>query len=397
MDLVSSRVSMRLTLGVLVATFLLTRQSQIPALEGFAAAWALLLLAMHGRLSPNLALLLPILIYGLASVLASLSAGREAAAAFRFFTITLATLFAFHIKPRPIAVPLALLPVTVQALLITAISIGLTALQDPAVDTAVRGYAQGTNWGDIYSFDGLYYRVQVVGNALVPLLFMISIWRWHVGVTYKGLAVVSALGLAAAGNLTYFIVAVVAVMLAHGWRLRRSAGARVGFVLTAALVAIASWGTVDDVVSNKFEGSDSSMGVRFDQLIAAERSIRDDPGKLLFGSGLGARFPDGQQRNYSEENYIEMQWLHLALQLGVVGSLLYGATLWLSVRLLLSSSGRQIFWLYMLAGCTNPYILDTNQIIATVILVATFPRSRAPPADRVGDRRPIVSLTARPS
>jgi hypothetical protein len=28
----------------------------------------------------------------------------------------------------------------------------------------------------------------------------------------------------------------------------------------------------------------------------------------------------------------------------------------------------------MLAGFTNPYILDANQIVATVILVCAFPR-----------------------
>ena len=53
---------------------------------------------------------------------------------------------------------------------------------------------------------------------------------------------------------------------------------------------------------------------------------------------------------------------------------IYATTLWVSARHRLDADGRKIFWLYMLSGCTNPYIFDSNQIIATIVLVVAFPR-----------------------
>jgi hypothetical protein len=367
-------VSAGLTVGLFVATLLLTRQTQIPLLEGLASVWALLLLLFYLRWTPLLPIAMPMLVYGLCSVLVSLAAGREPAAVIRFFVITLGTLLAFHIRPARISVPWALLPVTLQAVAIAAVAVSLGVLQDPGLALVLRDYAVDANWGDIYSFDGLYYRVQLIGNALLPLLFMIAVWRWQTGRVYRLIAVLSLIGLVFAGNLTYFFVAAIAVMIAHGRQLQRSLATRIVLIVALPLVLIAAWGVVDEALTDKFEGSDSSMGVRFDQLDAALSEVGDAPLKLILGTGLGARFPDGQQRNYSEQRYIEMQWLYLSLQLGLMGMLMYGSTLWLTANRLLSADGRQIFWLYMLSGCTNPYILDSNQIIATMVLVSAFPR-----------------------
>lgn len=371
------QLSVGLTAALLVATFLLTRQTQIPALEGFAAAWVLLLLLLSLRWSPLLPYAMPMLAYGFGSMLVSLMAGREPVVVSRFFVITIGTLLAFHIGPMRISVPWALLPVTLQAVLIFCISVALGVLQDPGLALAVRDFALDANWGDVYSFDGVYFRVQLIGNALLPLLFMVAVWRWQTSWIYRGLALISLLGLLAAGNLTYFVVAVIAVMTAQGKRLMQSVIARMVLTVMAAIFLVAAWGSVNETVSDKFEGSDSSMGVRFDQLEVAHREMGASTVTLVLGAGLGASFPDGKQRNYSQDLYIEMQWLYLLLQLGLLGMLLYVATLWLSVFQRLDKDGRCIFWLYMLSGLTNPYILDTNQIVATVILVCAFPRRAA--------------------
>ncbi len=394
---VPQRVSAGLTVGLFVATFLLTRQTQIPLLEGLASVWALLLLLFSLRWTPLLPIAIPMLVYGLCSMLVSLAVGREPAAVVRFFVITLGTLLAFHVRPARISVPWALLPVTLQAIAIATVAVSLGVLQDPGLALAVRDYAVDANWGDIYSFDGLYYRVQLIGNALLPLLFMISVWRWQVGRVYRAMAILSLLGLVAAGNLTYFVVVVIAVLFAHGRRLQRHVAVRIVLVVALPLLAIAAWGVVDETISDKFEGGDSSMGVRFDQLDAAQRQVGDSPLKLLLGTGLGAPFPDGQQRNYSQARYIEMQWLYLSLQLGLLGLLIYAATLWLSVQQLLDAAGRRIFWLYMLSGCTNPYILDSNQIIATLILICAFPRRAQTHLSRVASCAALTSPRAPPA
>mgnify|MGYP003529449511 FL=1 len=74
---VPRRVSAGLTVGLFIATFLLTRQTQIPLLEGLAAVWALLLLLLYARWTPLLPIAIPMLAYGLCSMLVSLPSGRE--------------------------------------------------------------------------------------------------------------------------------------------------------------------------------------------------------------------------------------------------------------------------------------------------------------------------------
>jgi O-antigen ligase len=368
-----------------VATFLVTRQAQMPAINGLAAPWALLTVILYLRWQPALLSLAPVLLYSGLSALASLLLGYDTANVFRFFAITMGTMLAFHFRPAAISARWTLFPIAAQAALVTGVSLGLAVLQDPDIAMAVRGVAMEGAWGDIYSFDGIYYRVQVIGNALIPLLFLISVWRYRYGRFYRLMTILSLLGLVAAGNLTYFVVVGLAVLI-RGWRLiLRSAVARVLIVVVTGVVIVFAWTAVDEVLERKFEGSDSSMGVRFDQLEAASGYMGESPSHLLFGAGLGANFPNGKERNYSEYQYIELQALYLFLQLGLIGTAIYLATLVVSARQFLSSDGRCIFWLYMLSGATNPYILDTNQIIATVLLICLFPNSLGLPRQHSSD------------
>lgn len=369
------RASITLSIGLFIATFLVTRQTQVPALNGLGAPWALLVVIVCLRWQPSLASVVPMTLYGAASVVASLLLGNDPTNALRFFIITVGTLLAFQIKPAAVSARLALLPLAAQAALIASISIGLGALQDPGLAGVVRTLVLETNWGDIYSFDGVYYRVQLIGNALVPLLFLVSLWRYKQGYLYRFLMMVSLLGLVAAGNLTYSLVAALAILI-RTWRFALSSvAARVLIGMVFGIAIVLAWSTTSDVLERKFDGADSSMGVRFDQLEVASNLWRESPTRLLFGAGLGANFPNGRERNYSEYQYIELQSLYLLVQLGLFGMAIYLATLAISARQFLNADGQRIFWLYLLSGATNPYILDTNQIIATILLVCFFPRS----------------------
>lgn len=364
-----------MSLSLFAATFLLTRQTQIDYLNGLAAPFALLVIMTRLRGSSTWLLIAPIGAYVSVSAIASVVAGSEAANALRFYAITVGTLLAFYVRPAKIATPFVLLPFILQALIVTAISVWLGASQDLDLASAVRAYVLDTTWGDIYSYDGIYYHVQVIGNALLPLLFMICFWKYRQGRFYRYATYIALLGVIAAGNLTYTI-AIAAAVLIRVWQ--RSRGRVVvwvllGLVLSAA--AVASWGEIEEIVERKFDGADSSMGVRFDQIDVAVAAWGDSPGKLLVGAGLGAPYPDGRQRNYSEYQYIELQALYLVYQLGAFGMGIYLLTLIGLTTHFLSPTGRTIFWLYVLSGCTNPTVLDTNQIVASMLLVCLFPRT----------------------
>ncbi|WP_168560913.1 hypothetical protein [Rhizobacter sp. SG703] len=366
--------ALAMTLGLFIASFLVTRQTQVPALGGLAAPWSLLVAVLGLRWQRSMAWLLPMCAYGSLSLLASLMLGVEFANTIRFLLVTVGTLLAFHMAPAAISARLALVPLIMQSALIVAISLSLAVLQDIEAASAIRSMVLESNWGDIYSFDGLYYRVQLIGNALIPLLFLVSLWRWRQGLYYRVATAVALLGLVAAGNLTYVVVALVAILM-RTWQIaRRSLAARVmiGVVICAGLAVAGD--IASDAFSKKFGANDSSMGVRFDQIDVAVSVWSESSSRFVFGSGLGSSFPDGRERAYSESQYIELQSLYLFVQLGVLGSAIYLATLAFSARECLNKDGQRIFWLYMLSGITNPYILDTNQIIAAMLLVCLFPR-----------------------
>lgn len=364
-----------MTLALAIATLLLTRQAQIPWVTGLAAPWALLLVFGTLRVTPSLAAALPIVFYGAASMIGSTLAGNEAAHALRFLTILVGTLFAFHVRSLHVSARWVLAPVILQAVLITIVAVVLGALQDPLLASAVRGTALENNWGDIYSFDGLYFRVQVIGNALLPLLFMVCLWHVHRGRFYRWGLLAAGIGLVAAGNLTYFITAGVALALRGRRLLARSLALRLLAGLATVVLLAYTWTVGETLLERKFDGGDSSMGVRFDQAAVAAEHMGRSPAALLFGAGLGAKFPNGRERAYSEHQYIELQALYLTYQIGLVGMLLYALTAAWMARQALTRDGRTIFWLYVLAGISNPYILDTNQIVATLLLVHLFPRT----------------------
>lgn len=368
-----TRVSVGLTFCLFVATFLLTRHTQIPALSGLAAPWALLMVLLWLRWQPALGMLLPVLAYGGCSMMLIMVAARDPANATRFFVIIAGTLLAFHIRPTRISAPWALLPVAAQALIIASVSASLTMMQDLGSAAAARAMVLDAYWGDIYSFDGFYYRVQLIGNALIPLMFLIGLWRWRHGRFYRAIAVLSFMGLIAAGNLTYWLVGGLAVLMRLDRDTIRRPAVRALLFAAIATGLVLAWGNLNELLGLKFDGSDSSMGVRFDQIDAAATQLTQAPLQLLFGAGVGAPFPDGRERNYSEFQYIELQSLYLFLQLGLIGMTLYLGTLAASARRFLNADGRKIFWLYVLTGISNPYILDTNQIVTTVLLVCLFP------------------------
>jgi len=383
------RNSIPLSIGLFIATFLLTRQTQIDALNGTGAPWALLIVLACLRVERVWQLLAPMMAYASASVIASVWADHDFGNVLRFYVITMGTLLAFCVRPRQISAKFTLLPLVLQALIVSAISLYLGYAGDQELAATVRGAVLATEWGDIYSFDGIYYRVQLIGNALLPFLFLVALWKYREGRFFRWITYISFIGVIAAGNLTYSIVVALGLLIrARAW-LQQHVLKWIALFIVICVCTVAFWSDIEEVVGRKFGGSDSSMGIRFDQVDVAVKTWQESPATLLVGAGLGAPYPDGKERDYSQFQYIELQALYLLIQLGIVGMFLYLATLNFAARSFLSSDGRTIFWLYVLSGATNPTIFDTNQIVATLILMCLFPR----PPKHI---QPIATISAQP-
>ncbi|ALV08496.1 hypothetical protein [Roseateles depolymerans] len=371
------RIALGLSLAFSLATLLLTRHAQVPGLSSLTAPFALLILMGTLHFSKVTLAVVPMLLFCCVSLVVSVFLGNEASVGLRFLVITIATLVAFGVRSQPVSPAWALFPVALQALGIAILSITLSVMQDPLMGGAVRAYAITSDWGDVYTLDGLYYRVQVIGNALIPLLFAVCLWQPPTRWRRWGL-ILAVMGLLAAGNLTYFLMAGLAVFLRFKAYFYTHTRTWLTVFSVLAVVAVANSDVGIHSVTRKFDGAGSSMGVRFDQIDAVIRATDTLPAAVLTGAGLGSRFPNGRINDYSDSLYIELQALFVGYQLGLIGAAIYGATLLYCARHTLSREGRIIFWLYMLSGISNPYILDTNQIIATMLLVHLFPRTPHP-------------------
>jgi hypothetical protein len=362
-----------LSIAFFVSAFILTRHSQLPESSVLVAPLTLAILFATVRIDRTSLTLAPMAIYCCVSLMVSSMVGNELSVSLRFLVITMATLLAFNVRTRPVSTALALLPVILQAFGIAALSFFLTISNDPHLASIIRGAAHVGGWGDIYSFDGVYFRVQLVGNALIPFLFMVSLWHSPSKFKRWGLFT-STLGLVAAGNLTYFITAALALIIRFRSHLLSQMRTLLAVALILTIATLSFYDAASETISRKFSGDESSMGIRFDQIEAVVKATSQTPAALLSGAGLGSRFPNGRIIDYSDSLYIELQALYVGYQIGLFGVAIYIGSLVFLARQRLSSKGRTLFYLYMLSGISNPYILDTNQIFVTMLLVHLFPK-----------------------
>lgn len=358
------------------ALLLLTRHTQIDIFHGLLVPYILLILFLQYDCNKTFTIFVPIIFYATLSFMISVASGNDILDATRFFVIILATLLSFNVRSKVVSQSLVLAPLLFQCVVISIIAIVLAYLQDDELAKSVRQTVLEHNLGDIYTFDGFYYRVQLIGNALLPLFFMLLLFLSDKNRVLKLLLLISGLSLFAAGNLTYWITAGIAICIRYKNLLVKHWVATITILLTAICLILSS-GAYTVLIEQKFEGSSSSMGVRYDQIDVVEKVFKNQNLAIIFGKGLGARLPDGNERNYSDDLYIELQGLYLAFQLGLLGSSLYILTLVFKAHNTLSMDGRIIFWLYILSGATNPYILDSNQVLATMLLVNLYPRYRS--------------------
>lgn len=351
--------------------FLLTRQGQIPQLSGLAAPLAIIFLLTILRCDGWSIFFLPLIVYTSFSALLSSIRGIDLESLVRFCVILLGTAFVFHVRMPRIGT-WVLVPLMVQAAIVITLSLGLAMASDSGVGSTIRSIVINNGWGDVYSFDGIYYRVQLLGNALLPLLYLILLFKREESRVSTLLFYISVVALLAAGNLTYYIVIVVAIFIKNlSFFSRTYKGYTACAFLILLLAMLVSW-SFDDLLASKFNGAESSMGVRFDQISVAANAFGNDVFVLLLGAGIGSSFPDGLQRTYSSFNYIELQSLYLLYQIGVVGFVIYLGTIILACKKTLNKKGVTVFWLYILSGLSNPYILDTNQIVAVMIILGIF-------------------------
>ena len=165
-----------------------------------------------------------------------------------------------------------------------------------------------------------------------------------------------------AGNLAFWISIVIffVVYFAGGKSLYIAALLSIGAVIVG----------ITFVAQLLILKGEMSLPLRYDQIAGFLQAFLQDPKIIIFGAGAGARLQYSGLRDYSDFRYFELQIIYFVYQFGFVIIALYiFAHIWRALQTF------KLDWLltltyicYLLYGLTNPYIFDTNQVVAIIIL-----------------------------
>lgn len=242
----------------------------------------------------------------------------------------------------------------------------------PQEASDIRHFLLNQNLGDVYTF-GTYYKIQVRGTSLLPFAFMFSfsgikLFSKRVMILLR---LILLSGVFIAGNFAYYISIFIFLLLLFFWNnknVKQLAGAV--FVLTILLLIISPF--VFEYASSTMEAKASgSNAIRVEQGTLLMNDLFDNPISGIFGQGLGNTIDASTHfRNYKDNIYFELQTLYFLNQMGIVSFLIFVMlNVYLAIKCIKLKKLLVLYALYVLYAFTNPYILDTTQIIVIISLV----------------------------
>ncbi len=237
----------------------------------------------------------------------------------------------------------------------------------------LRIWAQTNNYGDIYTVFDVIPRVQLKGNALLVIAFMVSFYKNQKFTLYNLIILLSVL---CAGNLAFLG----GIALFFGWLYFKKIDfkhLRIRDLLAGTIVALFLAGfsvfAGNQVALKGGLGSDgdlsSSNGMRY-----AQFQILTDTNALC-GKGFGSSVPDAVYLGRSSDSqYYELQTLYIYYQVGLVILLLFIYISLSTSRQSYSKDGFMVFIIYILFSFFNPYCMDSTQMITMILLGGQFPK-----------------------
>ncbi|HHY7695660.1 TPA: O146 family O-antigen polymerase, partial [Escherichia coli] len=246
--------------------------------------------------------------------------------------------------------------------------------------SAIRNYFIDNQSGDIYTYNGFFYHIQIKGNALLLFSYMISFYLYNK--TNNKLYLLSSMFLALAvlfcGNLAFYITFLIHAFIFLFLRKARTYNQLLlkVFIFLITFGVFISYSGMEYLVKAyelKFQGANfSSMGTRFDQFNVLIDDLFENVLTALVGQGLGNIINvQTAVRNYSDYIYYELQAVYFLNQLGVLLFLLFVIiNVILTLKFIKPIELRIVYMLYILYALVNPYMLDTNHVVVVFILVS---------------------------
>lgn len=233
--------------------------------------------------------------------------------------------------------------------------------------TELRAWARLNDYGDIYTVYGFIPKVQLKGNALLVVAFMISFLKNKKFTFYNSVVL---LGVLSAGNFAFFL----GVFLFLLWMYVKTVdihhitlkNACVGMCILLTVITFSMYSMSESEGKSGYFGSN---GMR----ILQYKALTDT--NIFLGSGLGAPVYGASRLGRSiYAQYYELQPLYIYYQIGVILLLMFYIIMFQTMKKTSSTDGFIVFAIYLFYSFFNPYCFDTTQMMTMMMISNQFPR-----------------------
>ena len=227
-------------------------------------------------------------------------------------------------------------------------------------------------WGDVYTYDGFFYRVQIKGNALIPFALFLTFLKDYTFKYKRILQIILLISSVIAGNFAYLIGVFIFIVFWYLFNNLHKQKFRNRIIIFSFLFTL-SIGSIIEYTKEILERkSGYSLGTRSDQVDVLIRDTQKDISTFVLGKGLGNNVMIKTSfRDYTDNLYFEIQAMYFFNQLGLINSLIFiSFLLFLAIKKIFYKDLLFIYFCYIIYGVTNPYILDTTQTTVILILIS---------------------------
>jgi len=307
----------------------------------------------------------------LCAVLYSVFMGNALCQILRFFIILLLIWYAYFVKPRENYIKLFLFFVLIQAIFIIGFEIYMITNFNQDTYSALRHVIRDNNWGDIHTYNGYFWKIQLKGNALIPFAFFISLLYYNGLICYvmSGLLLIASI---VSGNFAFIVgIAFFALgyLLIIHFTLNQLIMLQLFIFPLGSIITKPAYKYITTTIDRKAEYSNA---VRFDQINVLANNMNSGIHTLLFGQGLGNTISEKTTfRDYTGKSRYELQPLYILNQVGLVYFISFiFFNIILTLKFIKYKKPTLIYFSYVLYASFNPYIFDTSHIVVIIILVS---------------------------
>ncbi len=299
-------------------------------------------------------------------------AGNTVGNSMRFLIILILIQAAFFVKPNPRYIHILIGFLVLQSLFLISMHLVLNLFFNMSSYLFVRLFFQAQGWGDLYTYNGLFYNIQILGNALLPFGVFVSV-VFYSGIKRILLTLVLFVGMLVAGNFAFVlgVLAFVAILffVTKSFNTRKFLVFAMLGIFMGALVAKPAMNYLQNTISKKSEDSNPT---RIDQSVVLWNDLSENPVSLIFGKGLGNTLKvKTKWRDYTDNIYFELQSLYFLNQMGFLNFFIFLISNVLCVVLFFRVTLVKVIYVaYIIYAFFNPYFLDTSHIVVIITLIS---------------------------